>query len=123
MTRPSVRLVELEAEDLSRGGREAPKSLARAAETLHRGEVLTLRIHPTGATKAEAVRRAESALRALHSRLVDDWLLPEVELWAIFPTGRQASAKARTFAKFIERHLLTSASTGFDHKGTVAKVG
>jgi DNA-binding transcriptional LysR family regulator len=37
--------------------------------------------------------------------VLDDWLLPEVELWAIFPTGRQASAKARTFVRFIERHF------------------
>jgi DNA-binding transcriptional LysR family regulator len=37
--------------------------------------------------------------------VLDEWSLPEVELWAIFPTGRQASAKARTFARFIERHL------------------
>lgn len=31
-----------------------------------------------------------------------DWLLPPVEAWAIFPAGRQASAKARAFASFIE---------------------
>ena len=35
-----------------------------------------------------------------------DWSLPPVEAWAIFPTGRQASAKARTFASFIESQML-----------------
>jgi DNA-binding transcriptional LysR family regulator len=31
-----------------------------------------------------------------------DWSLPPVDVWAIFPAGRQASAKARAFASFIE---------------------
>jgi DNA-binding transcriptional LysR family regulator len=35
-----------------------------------------------------------------------DWSLPPVEAWAVFPTGRQASAKARAFASFIERQTL-----------------
>ena len=35
-----------------------------------------------------------------------DWALPPVEAWAIFPTGRQANAKARAFASFIERQML-----------------
>ena len=38
---------------------------------------------------------------------LDDWLLPAVDLWAVFPTGRQASAKARAFASFIEKELST----------------
>ena len=37
-----------------------------------------------------------------------DWSLPPVEAWAIFPTGRQASAKARAFASFIERQMSIS---------------
>jgi DNA-binding transcriptional LysR family regulator len=32
-----------------------------------------------------------------------DWSLPPVDLWAVFPTGRLASAKARAFVSFIER--------------------
>src|SRR6202030_4444385 len=31
-----------------------------------------------------------------------DWTLPPIDLWAVFPTGRRASAKARAFATFIE---------------------
>jgi len=37
--------------------------------------------------------------------VLKDWELPPVELWAVFPTGRRASAKARSFAAFIESHL------------------
>lgn len=35
-------------------------------------------------------------------RLLEDWQLPPVDLWAVFPTGRLASAKARAFADFVE---------------------
>lgn len=35
-------------------------------------------------------------------RVLEDWKLPDIDLWAVFPTGRLASAKARAFADFIE---------------------
>ena len=34
-----------------------------------------------------------------------DWRLPSIDIWAVFPTGRRASAKARAFAAFVEREL------------------
>ncbi len=34
-----------------------------------------------------------------------DWDLPPVDLWVVFPTGRNASMKARAFANFIEGDL------------------
>ena len=37
---------------------------------------------------------------------LEDWSLPAIDLWAVFPTGRQASAKARAFATFIEERLV-----------------
>jgi len=37
--------------------------------------------------------------------VLDDWLLPPIDLWTVFPTGRQVSAKARAFASFIEKQL------------------
>lgn len=37
--------------------------------------------------------------------VLTDWSLPPVQAWAIFPTGRQASAKARAFASFIESQM------------------
>jgi DNA-binding transcriptional LysR family regulator len=36
---------------------------------------------------------------------LNDWTLPPMELWAVFPTGRRASAKARAFVTFIEEAL------------------
>jgi DNA-binding transcriptional LysR family regulator len=35
-------------------------------------------------------------------RLLPDWTLPPLELWAIYPAARQASAKARAFVAFVE---------------------
>lgn len=34
-----------------------------------------------------------------------DWQLPTLDLWAVFPTGRRASMKARMFADFVEARL------------------
>jgi DNA-binding transcriptional LysR family regulator len=39
-------------------------------------------------------------------RVLADWSLPDLHLWAVFPSGRQASAKARAFAQFIAASLL-----------------
>ncbi len=36
------------------------------------------------------------------SRLLENWSLPDIDLWAVFPTGRLATAKARAFAEFVE---------------------
>ena len=38
-------------------------------------------------------------------RLLTDWSLPTIDLWAVFPTGRMASAKARAFTDFVEAGL------------------
>ena len=37
--------------------------------------------------------------------VLDDWSLPDVELWAVYPTGPHASAKARAFVGFVERQF------------------
>jgi DNA-binding transcriptional LysR family regulator len=34
-----------------------------------------------------------------------DWRLPSIDLWAIFPSGRRVSAKARSFLAFVEEEL------------------
>jgi DNA-binding transcriptional LysR family regulator len=39
-------------------------------------------------------------------RVLADWELPPVDLWVVFPTGRNVSPKARAFGTFIERDLL-----------------
>lgn len=35
-------------------------------------------------------------------RLLENWSLPDIDLWAVFPTGRLATTKARSFAEFVE---------------------
>jgi len=37
--------------------------------------------------------------------VLGDWELPPLVLWAVFPAGRTASTKARTFAAFVEEIL------------------
>jgi DNA-binding transcriptional LysR family regulator len=34
--------------------------------------------------------------------VLEDWELPPIDLWAVFPAGRSATTKARTFASFVE---------------------
>jgi DNA-binding transcriptional LysR family regulator len=46
--------------------------------------------------------------------VLTDWLLPTVDLWAVFPMGRQASVKARAFASFVESQMSVS---GFSAPG------
>ena len=46
--------------------------------------------------------------RGLVRAVLHDWTLLPTELWAIFPTGRRASAKARAFVAFIEEALAQS---------------
>ena len=38
-------------------------------------------------------------------RVLTDWSLPSIDLWAVYPTGRMPSAKARAFAAFLEAEL------------------
>ena len=37
--------------------------------------------------------------------VMTDWTLANQDLWAVFPTGRMASAKARTFVEYVQRLL------------------
>ncbi len=38
-------------------------------------------------------------------RVLTGWSLPPIDLWAVFPTGRKATAKARLFADFVSQAL------------------
>lgn len=41
--------------------------------------------------------------------VLQDWELPAIDLWAVFPTGRRATFKARTFTQFVQQVMaLTS---------------
>lgn len=37
--------------------------------------------------------------------LLPEWRLPAIDLWAVYPTGRMQSVKAKTFITYLERHL------------------
>jgi DNA-binding transcriptional LysR family regulator len=37
--------------------------------------------------------------------ILADWRLPSIDIWAVFPTSRRITAKARAFAAFVEREL------------------
>ena len=53
-----------------------------------------------------------------------DWSLPPLDLWAVFPTGRQVSAKARAFAGFIEQQISSGESSGwYDHRRSAKNAG
>jgi DNA-binding transcriptional LysR family regulator len=41
--------------------------------------------------------------------VLSEWRLPSIDLWALFPTGRRANAKARAFVGFVERELANEA--------------
>jgi DNA-binding transcriptional LysR family regulator len=48
---------------------------------------------------------ASGAVRAV----MTDWTLPKQDLWAVFPTGRMASAKARAFLEYVQGLLVKEA--------------
>jgi DNA-binding transcriptional LysR family regulator len=35
--------------------------------------------------------------------VLQDWKLPQIDLWAVYPTGRTATAKARIFTQFVQQ--------------------
>jgi DNA-binding transcriptional LysR family regulator len=45
--------------------------------------------------------------------VLKDWQLPRIDLWAVFPAGRTATAKARAFAEFVREvmHVRGGASS------------
>ena len=40
--------------------------------------------------------------------VLTDWAIAPIDLWAVFPAGRVASAKARSFASFVEEQLAAA---------------
>jgi DNA-binding transcriptional LysR family regulator len=44
-------------------------------------------------------------------RALTKWELPPINLWAVYPAGRAATAKARTFVSFVENLLAEAAAT------------
>ncbi len=35
--------------------------------------------------------------------MLQDWELPRIDLWTVFPAGRTATAKARIFTQFVDQ--------------------
>jgi len=56
------------------------------------------------AVASDAILGAELESGAVREVLAD-WRLPSIDVWAVFPTGQRASAKARAFANFVEQEL------------------
>jgi len=56
------------------------------------------------AVASDAMLGAELESGAVQE-VLGDWRLPSIDVWAVFPTGRRASAKARAFANFVEQEL------------------
>jgi DNA-binding transcriptional LysR family regulator len=53
--------------------------------------------------------------------VLTEWTLPPIDVWAVFPSGRMATTKARAFVAFVE-HLLgrQASSTEVDPESTFA---
>lgn len=66
----------------------------RAAVLAHMGFTI-------GSTWMFAPELANGTVR----RVLEPWTLPPVDVYAIFPAGRMPTAKARQFAKFVEKAL------------------
>lgn len=66
----------------------------RAAVLAHRGLALASQWMFAPELESGAVRET-----------LADWNLPRQELWAVFPTGRLSSAKARAFVDFVQQLL------------------
>jgi DNA-binding transcriptional LysR family regulator len=41
-----------------------------------------------------------------------DWELPAIDLWAVYPAGRSATTKARTFTGFVQEVMHQAAGAG-----------
>jgi DNA-binding transcriptional LysR family regulator len=44
--------------------------------------------------------------------VLHDWVLPRIDLWAVFPAGRTATTKARTFTQFVQDVMSGAANSG-----------
>jgi DNA-binding transcriptional LysR family regulator len=51
---------------------------------------------------------ADELARGEVQPVLERWQLPPLDLWAVFPTGRMASAKARAFVDFVEGLMSAS---------------
>ncbi|NNA54969.1 LysR family transcriptional regulator [Pseudomonas koreensis] len=57
---------------------------------------------------------ASGTVRAVMS----DWVLPDQDLWAVFPTGRMVSAKTRAFVEYVNAKMIPSVGSVFTTTAT-----
>jgi DNA-binding transcriptional LysR family regulator len=67
-----------------------------------------------GITIASAWMFAPELTSGAVRRVLRDWSLPPIDLWAIYPTGRLASAKARAWVDFVMATLAAERTAAFD---------
>jgi DNA-binding transcriptional LysR family regulator len=75
-----------------------------AAEAVREGVLANLGL----AVASDAMLGIELESGAVRE-VLNDWRLPSIDLWAVFPPGHRANAKARAFVAFVERELAHEA--------------
>jgi DNA-binding transcriptional LysR family regulator len=85
----------------------AGRMMSNAAEAVREGVFAGMGL----AVASEWMFAPELASGKVH-RLLSNWDLPPIDLWAVFPSGRNASTKARAFVNFIEQELRMSLAGG-----------
>jgi DNA-binding transcriptional LysR family regulator len=70
---------------------------ANAAEGLREAVLAHL-----GLTMASEWMFSQELASGVVKEVMSDWALPNQDLWAVFPTGRMASAKARAFVDYVQ---------------------
>jgi DNA-binding transcriptional LysR family regulator len=84
------------------GSEAAVKVRSRLKVTAAEGVRAAVLAHVGLAIASEWMFTPELRSGAVHAVLAE-WSLPPHDLWAVFPTGRSATAKARAFVDFFER--------------------
>jgi DNA-binding transcriptional LysR family regulator len=91
-----------------KGGVEVPVTLDGRLRITAAEGVRDAVLSDVGLAVAPESMFAAELRKAVVKTVLDDWTLPPMELWAVFATGRRASAKARAFVAFIEEALVAS---------------
>jgi len=89
----------------TQGGEEASVALTGKVQVNAAEGVRAAVLAGMGLTIVSEWMFAPELLDGQVCRVLDDWRLPMVDLWAVYPGGRMASAKARAFIEFVEQLL------------------
>lgn len=89
----------------SRDGTEASVTVSGKARFSAAEGIRTAVLSNTAIAVASDWMFAPELTGGMVRRILEDWNLPPIDLWAVFPTGRLASAKAGAFADFAQSLL------------------